>query len=39
MIRNEFLIIRKLIEKRKNIFISGGAGTGKSYILNKRNIR
>lgn len=35
MIRNEFLIIRKLIEKRKNIFISGGAGTGKSYILNK----
>lgn len=35
MIRNEFLIIRKLIEKKKNIFISGGAGTGKSYILNK----
>lgn len=35
MTTNKFLIIRELIEKRKNIFISGGAGTGKSYILNK----
>lgn len=33
MLENSLQQIQKAIDERKNIFITGGAGTGKSYIL------
>ena len=35
----DFLRIVELIEQKRNIFVTGNAGTGKSYLLNKLKLK